>query len=235
MTRVDPRRLKAAWALARRHGLDLFRPGASEGLLRLPGWSGLRLPGADLCHEPTATVLDALRALELQARETESACQSIRVVGTFPGRRHGLPGTRDVVRSLIAGAHREILVVGFTISDREFQSLLVSRAQDGLEVSMFLDRNCTDVAALAQSWPRKATTLAVFRNVEEQPPQRRSLHAKAIVADQKRALVGSANFTLSGLDHNMELGLLLEGPPAAEICRVVQSLAQEGWFEPIRY
>jgi phosphatidylserine/phosphatidylglycerophosphate/cardiolipin synthase-like enzyme len=38
-----------------------------------------------------------------------------------------------------------------------------------------------------------------------------ALHAKAIIADWKRALITSANLTGSALDVNIELGLLVEG------------------------
>ncbi|MFN8105307.1 MAG: phospholipase D-like domain-containing protein [Acidimicrobiia bacterium] len=47
----------------------------------------------------------------------------------------------------------------------------------------------------------------------------RSLHAKCAVADDHTALVTSANLTGAGLEHNMELGLLVRGggvpPPRA--------------------
>ena len=38
------------------------------------------------------------------------------------------------------------------------------------------------------------------------------LHAKVYVADKARAIVGSANLTPSGLDQNMEYGILIEDP-----------------------
>lgn len=40
------------------------------------------------------------------------------------------------------------------------------------------------------------------------------LHAKLIVADSNKAYVGSANFTSSGLDHGIEVGVVLEGEVA---------------------
>ena len=40
----------------------------------------------------------------------------------------------------------------------------------------------------------------------------RSLHAKALIADGKRAIIGSANLTDRALDRNIEVGIWLEGP-----------------------
>ena len=39
-----------------------------------------------------------------------------------------------------------------------------------------------------------------------------SLHAKVIIADEKEAIIGSANFTHSGSHRNLEAGLRLRGP-----------------------
>lgn len=50
------------------------------------------------------------------------------------------------------------------------------------------------------------------------------LHAKLMVADAKRAYVGSANFTASGLEHGIEAGVLLTGEPAASFGRWSQAV-----------
>src|SRR5699024_5452394 len=52
------------------------------------------------------------------------------------------------------------------------------------------------------SWPR---TLR---------PADAKLHAKLALADAETLLVTSANFTVSGLEHNVEAGLLVTGGPA---------------------
>jgi len=50
------------------------------------------------------------------------------------------------------------------------------------------------------------------------------LHAKVVVADRKKALVGSSNLSRRGLLTNHELAVLVEGPTAAEIGRVLDRL-----------
>ncbi len=51
------------------------------------------------------------------------------------------------------------------------------------------------------------------------------LHAKTIVVDRQRAVIGSANLTWGGLVRNYEIGVLLEGPEAWEIARLLDILA----------
>lgn len=51
------------------------------------------------------------------------------------------------------------------------------------------------------------------------------LHIKALVADGRRAYVGSANFTWGGIGQQAELGVLLEGPSVSRIAIYLQELA----------
>ncbi|MDR7554062.1 MAG: phospholipase D family protein [Armatimonadota bacterium] len=51
------------------------------------------------------------------------------------------------------------------------------------------------------------------------------LHAKAVVADRRRAIVGSANLTWGGLVANLEIALLVEGDPAWQIAALIDRLA----------
>lgn len=53
-------------------------------------------------------------------------------------------------------------------------------------------------------------------------------HAKVLVADGRRAYVGSANLTAAGLDRNIEIGVEVEGPQVAELTRLLLGLARLG-------
>lgn len=50
------------------------------------------------------------------------------------------------------------------------------------------------------------------------------MHAKVIVADRKRAYVGSANFSQSGLRDSIEMGVSLAGSAALQVARWFDSL-----------
>jgi len=50
------------------------------------------------------------------------------------------------------------------------------------------------------------------------------LHAKVLVADRKRAVVGSANWSWGGLIANHEIGLMLEGDLAWTLADLIERL-----------
>ena len=52
------------------------------------------------------------------------------------------------------------------------------------------------------------------------------LHAKVVLVDRERAVIGSANLTWGGLVANHELGVLMEDPEAGEIGHLPDRLAE---------
>lgn len=224
--RIDARSLLAAWKLAKEAKVDPFLSTAPDVLPRLPGWSGFGLPSIDLGSQRLVTVLDALRALSLQNREASISVPA-RLVATLPVRNSSVLSTREVLRDLVVSSRQELLVVGFTISDMTFRELLVRQARAGVEVTVLGDRKTRAARDLRKHWP-KGPPLVALEDVESLDEQRQ-IHAKVVVADRSRALVGSANFTISGLGRNLEFGLLVEGEAAAEIVDVVAELRRAGW------
>ncbi len=59
------------------------------------------------------------------------------------------------------------------------------------------------------------------------------MHGKVIVADRAVALIGSANFTFSGLNANYEFGVRVAGAIAADVASLVDRLHKQGWLEEI--
>lgn len=60
------------------------------------------------------------------------------------------------------------------------------------------------------------------------------LHAKCIVVDDAQVFLTSANFTQTGLQHNLEAGLRLENPALArDLTAQFDALVQTGALLPI--
>lgn len=55
-------------------------------------------------------------------------------------------------------------------------------------------------------------------------------HAKLCVCDGRQAYVGSANLTMPGLSHNLEIGVLVHGKPAHQIESFWRLAFEEGLF-----
>lgn len=55
--------------------------------------------------------------------------------------------------------------------------------------------------------------------------QRKMLHAKVVVVDREKAVLGSANFSWGGMSAHYEVGVLLEGPEAWTLSKLVDDVA----------
>lgn len=226
--RIDGRSLLAAWRLLRAARVDPFAAAAPEQLPRLPGWSALGLPSGELASGRVVTVLDALRAMALLQREPADVRDTAQLVATLPMRDSPVPNTRDVLRTLVTSASKELLIIGYTITDAGLRELLIRRAQAGVQISVVGDRKTGAARELRRHWP-VGLALTALEDVETADDQRH-IHAKVVVADRARALVGSANFTGSGLGRNVEMGVLVEGKAAVEIVEVVEMMRGRGWL-----
>ena len=227
---IAARSLYRAWRLCRSAGVDLFDVDSSNELTSIRGWDALNIP-----MEPdlTASMLEMLRAIELRHRDDAADPVRVRLVATVPPALRVAAATRDVAESLIRSATRELLVVGYGVREPEFIRLLVARGMAGIGVTVVSDRGEDDAKAIVESWPVRAAPLRAYRSIES--VHGKSLfHAKTIVADRRRTLIGSANFTAGGFRNNIELGVELDGPVALEIVQLIERLIEGHWLEVIR-
>lgn len=228
--RIDGRSLLAAWRLLRAARVDPFASDAPERLPRLPGWSPLGLPASELASARVITVLDALRAMALLLREPTESAGSVQLVATLPLLDSPITKTGDALRVLVTSASRELLVIGYTITDPTFRELLIRRAQAGVHITVVGDRKTGAARDLRRHWP-SGLPLTALEDVETADEQRH-VHAKVVVADRQRAIIGSANFTRSGMGRNIEMGVGVVGPVAAEIVEVVEKMQERRWLCP---
>ena len=118
-------------------------------------------------------------------------------------------GWRDAIGGVASAARREMLVAAPYVKEPE-AAWLRGRLRPGVDVLTLAN---LDAGAMAQA----SLDLAALRRLFEASPASRvvslsHLHAKVYVADEAAALVGSANLTRSGLDRNLEYGVLLDDP-----------------------
>ena len=226
---IAARTLYRAWRLCRSSGLDLFQMDGAASLSRIPGWDALGLPTE---RGQVTTVLEMLRAIELRHRDSAVDPSQIKLVATVPAALRVVAATRDVAESLIRGAQRELLVVGYRVNETAFKRLLQARGVAGISVTIVSDRGEDDARDLLEAWPASAVALRAFRGVEAVQGQS-LVHAKTIVADRRRALVGSANFSAGGFSNNVEIGVEVEGSVPEEIVQLIERLVEGRWLERV--
>lgn len=156
-----------------------------------------------------------------------------------------LRATREVVRELLRGAQEELLVVGYWIAARDDGEGIIQEVIDSLaeavrrrvRVTLIVDeRNREDGRnnrqILLDAWPDECATPRIL--TWRLPPGDRhlKLHAKVLVADDRDALVTSANLTSYAMDRNIEMGVRVTGAPATTIALHFKLLERQGIVVP---
>jgi phosphatidylserine/phosphatidylglycerophosphate/cardiolipin synthase-like enzyme len=156
--------------------------------------------------------------------------QTVELVVTGPDVRGASRDTAVVVEQLFEEARASVLIVGFALykGDVIFRSLAERfDSMPSLDVTLCLDisRRGTDttkdqdvVAQFARdfmnkNWSGQRRPKVYFdpRGLTMDAKTRAVLHAKCIVADNKSALVTSANPTPAAYDRNIEIGVVIRG------------------------
>lgn len=177
----------------------------------------------------------AMESLALLAERYERRYTRVTPVATTP--RTALRARRSdaVLRELIAGAREELIVLGYEISDVDIIGALAERASLGVAVDLLVDGVQTPVERLAGAWPLGAGRARVWTTGHDDRGRPYRLHAKALIADGRRCMLGSANLTYSGLHTNLELGALIEGSVARRFRSHVREMVQRGVVVPARW
>lgn len=165
----------------------------------------------------------ALRAAADATAQLRSS-QAIDVVWTGPASAEvPVRLTSEVLLQVIDSAHSSLIVVSFAAYKvAEIVQALARAAQRGVDVRLVLETGEEGGGPLKVGAARAFADLGESVGFYEWPTAERpempnggkaSMHAKAAVADEHTALVGSANLTGFGIGSNMELGLLITGGP----------------------
>ena len=141
--------------------------------------------------------------------------------------------TYDTVKYLIESAEQEIFIVGYTFSFKEesVRELLKS-------IERSVERNCrvniivndveNNFKEIMNNWKKASYQLNVYHWVGSSLSDYTSLHAKLIIADQRKVLLTSANFSYHGFHKNIETGVLVDNPKfSRDIWKQYHSLIKE--------
>lgn len=174
-----------------------------------------------------------LKACGAAVQRERLSIPRLEVVWTGP-RTEGsfVRATKEVVRELINGANNDLLIVGFWFIAKDNTDGPMSEIVDcifraigrGVKVTMILDERKRkdgrdNKTILLSVWPDPGNPprLLTWKLPGDDPHLK--LHAKVLVADQKDALITSANLTDYAMSKNIEMGVHVTGESAAAIAR----------------
>lgn len=139
----------------------------------------------------------------------------------------GVRGFEPVMEETVRGATKEIQVVAYLITKQAMNLIdLLERAADrGIVVTIIVNRLEEQDQLIVGRLARIASRHGHFRVLNFTDKKGRQLHAKIMIVDRKRAIVGSANFSWGGMFSNYEIGLYIQGRPAWKLATVIDNLA----------
>lgn len=131
---------------------------------------------------------------------------------------------------LIREAKQEIVVITYGISNNavSFVDTLGDAAHRGIQIKIIIDNFKKQPAGIRNKlleYSSKLPNFQVFSFLEHPDGY---LHAKVLVADRKRAIVGSSNLSWRGLVTNHELAVLVEGRAVKDIASAVDRIINQG-------
>ena len=129
-------------------------------------------------------------------------------------REMGLQSSFSVITEIINSAKETLFITCYEFSSKDLTKLLLRAVERGVYIDLYIDdssdsriqRSANNLQTLSENGVR----------VVRRDSSRFDNHTKAIIADSKTGIIGSANFTKSGMERNIEIGLKLTGPT----CRI---------------
>lgn len=148
----------------------------------------------------------------------------------------GFRSIESALDELLHEAQDEVLITAYAIgnaSERIF-TRLKSPLKRGVKIHLIVnhlekqpDTVIESLKSLKDAYPY--FHLYSFESQEEMA----DLHAKAVVVDRKKALIGSANISYRGWTTNHELAVLVTGPAVSDIARAIDRLRFSKFCQPL--
>ena len=143
---------------------------------------------------------------------------------------NGVRSINSLIEEKLPQAQNEIQVVAYRITkgSGEFLDWIVDCLNRGLRVTLVINRLEKQSLLIKNKLLKLVKTYSYFSLLDFSPENYlEDLHAKIIVIDRSKALIGSSNITWKGLVLNHELGVFIDGPAAAKISSAIDLLGRD--------
>ena len=190
--------------------LNTIRADAANGTDNAADILRRQYPG--LSADASEEIADTIQA----AMNTETTDKVSLVVTAPPAFRIDAKPTMTVVRSMIKGAERNILITGYSLSSyfAELTDTIIDKSQRGVFVKFFI--NNVEKQPDADKLLRYKGRFLQIYDYSNDEDKMAALHAKVISVDMKQTLITSANLSYHGQQGNIELGALIESERTAK-------------------
>jgi len=150
----------------------------------------------------------------------------------------GIRSIDSTIEEMLTSASDEIQVAAYMITRgaEDFIQLIGHCLSRGVRVTLIVNRFRSQPNEIQTIIAQMARQFPHFNLLEFHPKdENEDLHAKLIVVDRYRALVGSPNLSWKGLILNHELAVIVAGPAAARIGNLIDTLAKDSRTRPVKF
>jgi cardiolipin synthase len=142
--------------------------------------------------------------------------------------RRGIRGIEPVLEEIINDAENEIQTMAYIFTPRAMHllNLMERAAERGIKIDMIINHLESQDEAVRSKLGYLSSRFPHVRIFNFIDQEGRQLHAKIVVVDRKRAVMGSANFSWGGMHANYEIGLLLQGEAVWGLASIIDFLVQ---------
>ena len=213
---------------------DLFRPGSRQRLAAAPEAAQVLkgITAAGGADAPLSLLL-ALQSLRVQRAELAPRLIDAVFVATVPGDLpDGAQPTDRVILDMLRNAKSEVIALGYEVSDQGFLSSLSDAAERGASVTLICDKKRAIERKLSGLRLVPSFLRVYVDALDDEGAPYAKMHSKCLLVDQTDLLITSANFTFHGMHGNIEVGVRLNGGPAAEARKLFEHLERSGFLRP---
>jgi cardiolipin synthase len=132
----------------------------------------------------------------------------------------GVRSSYSVVMGMIEEAGEQLVLTAYVLTNIDVVNNIILALDRGVRVTIYL-YDSGEENIISEAVRQIIEVQKEYSYLKVKIVRTKVLHAKIIVADSRKVLVGSANFTHYGLTSNYELGFLVED---AEIAGKILSL-----------
>nr|BFD63652.1 hypothetical protein BdHM001_23330 [Bdellovibrio sp. HM001] len=139
---------------------------------------------------------------------------------------------RSKLIDLINSAERSIYLFGFWMTDnsKEIAEAIAIAHNRGVKVILIADSKENFIDPFMRYW-RPDISPSIYIMQKDDHLSEIKMHAKTIIVDERKLLLSSANLTFLGMNHNVEIGAVIESREAAEkICDFLQHLIHDSQY-----
>ena len=142
----------------------------------------------------------------------------------------GVRSINSIIEEILPEANNEVQIVAYRITRGadDFLNMIASCLSRGVKVNLIINRfDCqpTDIKRRLLRFVKQFLHFGLFDFNPKDKAE--DLHAKLIVLDRSKALIGSSNITWRGLVLNHELGVIVEGQSASKIGVLIDCLIRD--------